>query len=79
MFLSGLTELVNIHVYLYVWVSKNLHNCMFELQATDIYRSIGYISAQEEDDAVTAGVLRGGDYIGGVFWAWAWRAGGLEV
>ena len=38
-----------------------------------------YISAQEEDDAGTAGVLSGGDYIGGVFWAWAWRSGGLEV
>ena len=28
-----------------------------------------YISAQEEDDAGTAGVLSGGDYISGVFWA----------
>jgi len=36
-----------------------------------------YISAQEEDDAGTAGVLSGGDYFGGVFWAWAWRSWGL--
>ena len=43
MFLSGLTDLSYIHVYVYVWVSKNLHNCMFELQATGIYRSIVYL------------------------------------
>ena len=36
-----------------------------------------YISAQEEDDAGTAGVLSGGVFIGGVFWAWAWRSSGL--
>ena len=30
-----------------------------------------YISAQEEDDAGTAGVLSGGDYTSGMFWAWA--------
>ena len=35
-----------------------------------------YISAQEEDDAGTAGVLCGGDYFGGMFWAWTL---GLEV
>ena len=37
-----------------------------------------YISAQEEDDAGTAGVLSGGDYIGGMFWAWT-LALGLEA
>ena len=46
-----------------------------------IYRGIVYlwyffISAQEEDDAGTAGVLNGGDYIGGIFRVWAL---GLEV
>ena len=35
-----------------------------------------YISAQEENDAGTAGVLCGGDYFGGMFWAWRL---GLEV
>ena len=35
-----------------------------------------YISAQEEDNVGRAGVLSGGDYIGGMFWAWAL---GLEV
>ena len=30
-----------------------------------------YISAQEEDDTGTAGVLSGGDYTSGMFWAWA--------
>ena len=30
-----------------------------------------YIFAQEEDDAGTAGVLSGGDYTSGMFWAWA--------
>ena len=29
------------------------------------------ISAQEEDNARTARVLSGGEYIGGMFWAWA--------
>ena len=32
-----------------------------------------YISAH--DDAGTAGVLSGGDYICGVFWAWIWTLG----
>ena len=35
-----------------------------------------YISAQKQDDAGTAGVLSCGEYIGGMFWAWAL---GLEV
>ena len=35
-----------------------------------------YISAQEEDDAGTAGVLCGGDFFSGMFWAWTL---GLEV
>ena len=35
-----------------------------------------YISAQEENDAGTAGVLCGGDYFGVMFWAWTL---GLEV
>jgi len=41
MFLSGLTELV-IRTCICLGF-KNLHNCMFELQATCIYRSIVYL------------------------------------